>query len=171
MKLRKKDMELTTKDLSKYPVWEFAYGEGGQETKIKPTTLLPPYDISQNRYLIRATFTLNNGQKECGYIKPINNKNNIMGHLPSVDLNYVLLTHFGNIYFWFGINKPKRRQLDQFYQWLDLTPDKIFPILVQSDIEIVNGIGNGIIDGFMYCEEENVEDFFHMKSSEVKIVF
>jgi hypothetical protein len=171
MNLRKKDLELTIDDITKYPVWEYAYGEGGQEIKLKPSIGKAPYDISINRYLVRAIFLLNNGRKECGYIKPINLKDNFMGHLPCVDLNYVMLTRFGNIFFWFGSNKPKRRIVNKFYKWLNLQSSDIFPIHVKSDVEIINGLAEGIIDGFLYCNNDEVEDYYHMKASEIKIMY
>lgn len=171
MNIRKKDLELTIDDISKYPVWEYAYGEGGQEIKLKPSLGKPPYDISLNRYLVRAIFILNNGRKEYGHIKPINLKDNFMGHLPCVDLNYVMLTRFGNFYFWFGSDLPKRRIINKFYSWLKLQPSDIFPIHVKSDVEIINGLSEGIIEGFLYCNDNEVEDYYHMKASEIKIIY
>jgi hypothetical protein len=168
MKIRIKETNLTNDNLRLYPVWEFAYGEGGLEMKMKPVLDPPPYDVSLNRLLVRATFTLKNGEIKTGYMKPINLKDTFMGHLSPVDLNLLMFTEFGRVYFWFGIHKPKRKILNKFYKWLNLPPEEIFPISVKSDVEINNGLAEGIIEGFLYCIEDEVEDFYHMKSSEIR---
>jgi hypothetical protein len=169
--MRKIDMDLDFDDLLNHPVWEFAYGEGGDEIKMKPTMDPPPYDVSQNRFLVRATFQLSNGEKMYGHIKPINIKDTFMGHLSSIDLNAVMFTKYGYIYFWFGTYKPEREKLDTFYKWLGLKPSEIFPIRVKSDVEIINGIDEGVIEGFLYCNKNEVEDFFHMKASEIRVMY
>lgn len=171
MEIRKKETDLNVDDLIDFPVWEFAYGEGGNEMKMKPVIDPPPYDVSQNRILVRATFTLSNGAKKSGYMKPINVKETFMGSLAPIDLNLVMFTNDGAVYFWFGVHKPEKEKLDTFYKWLRLPPSEIFPIKVKSDVEIINGIDEGLIEGFLYCNEKEVKNFYHMQASEIKIMY
>jgi len=171
MEIRKKETDLNVDDLIDFPVWEFAYREGGDEMKMKPVIDPPPYDVSQNRILVRATFTLSNGDEKYGFMKPINVKETFMSSLSPIDLNLVMFTNYGAVYFWFGAYEPEREKLDTFYKWINLQPSDIFPIKVKSDVEIINGIDEGLIDGFLYCNEDEVEDFFHMKASEIKIMY
>lgn len=132
MEIRKKETALNADDLIKFPVWEFAYGEGGDEMKMKPVIDPPPYDVSQKRILVRATFTLANGAIKSGYMKPINVKETFMGSLAPIDLNLVMFTNDGAVYFWFGAYEPEREKIDIFYKWLRLPPSEIFPIKVKN---------------------------------------
>jgi hypothetical protein len=168
--IRKCDFELLISDLIENPVWEFAFGEKDEIIKLKPSKKVEPYDISRDRFLVRSTYILANGIKKIGYIKPINVKDTFMGHLSPVDLSPVLLTDFGQIGFWFGPHKPPQELLNKYYSWLGYEPIEIFPIEVSSDVEILNGIGEGVLEGFLYCIDNEVADYFHMQASEVRTI-
>jgi hypothetical protein len=170
MNIRKCDFELSVSDLIEYPVWEFAFGEKDEIIKMKPSNKVEPYDISLDRYLVRSTYILANGVKKIGYIKPINTKDTFMGHLSPVDLSPVLLTDFGQIGFLFGPHKPLQELLNQYYSWLGYKPIEISPIKVSSDVELINGIGKGVLEGFLYCIDNEVTDYFHMEASELRVI-
>jgi hypothetical protein len=170
MEIRRYEYELTIEDILEYPVWEFAFGEESDIIKIKPLSDESQMDINLNRLIVRATFIFVTGLKKTGYIKPINTIDTFMGHLSPVDLLPVILTENGQVDFWYGSHKPKRKLLRRNYELLGSQPNEIFPITVKSDIKVINGVDNGIIEGFLYCNEEDVEDFFHLKPSEIRSI-
>ena len=170
MQIRKYEYELCVDDLLEYPVWEFAYGEESEFIKIKPTTSLPPYDISQKRLLVRATFLLANGIKKIGFIKPINTTNTFMGHLSPIDLSPIVVTEKGQIVFWYGSHKPHRKLINKNYLWLGFQHIEIFPIKIFSDVDVINGVDKGTIESFMYCIDDEVEDYFNLKASEIRYI-
>jgi hypothetical protein len=171
MKIRKNEQDLKESDIEKYPVWEFAYDENDEKIMFKPSNDKPPYDIAFKRYLVGAEYTLANGTKKEGYIKPINTTNTQYSHVSPIDLSAAIFTEYGQILFWFGIFKPDRIKLDLYYSWLGLSPSEIFPIQVKSTVKIFNGIGDDLIDGFRYCDEKMVNDFFHLQLSETLLIF
>ncbi|HVN54236.1 MAG TPA: hypothetical protein VMT46_07890 [Anaerolineaceae bacterium] len=174
MKLLKKDNELNPSDLEQYPVWEFAFREmkeeGLSERTMKPSSQEPPYDPHQSRLLVRTSFHLVDGTVFKGFIKPIDLLNTFMGHLVPIDLFPVIVTEKGHVVFWYGPSKPSEKEISDNYLLLGKESREVFPISFKSDVEIVNGAYEGELDGFLYCEENEVEDFFHMKESEIKSI-
>jgi hypothetical protein len=171
MDIRRSELDLSIEDLSKFPIWEFAYGEKSDRILLKPSVDILPINISEKRYLVKAIFTLKNGLEKQGMIKPIDINDHFLGHLSEVDLSAIMITEEGKIPFWFGCHPPKRKELDTYYNWLGLSAKEIFPLQVSSSILLVNGIGEAILEGFMYCIKDEVEDFFHMKKSDIRIVY
>lgn len=93
-----------------------------------------------------------------------------MGHLSPIDLFPVILTEKGPVIFWYGTDKPNDQEIIENYSLLGKKPEEVFPITFQSDVDIINGVSEGVLDGFLYCVENEVEDFFHMKESDIKAV-
>lgn len=172
MKILKDENELNTSDLMNFPVWEFAFEESKtyplSRILMKPCTNPPPYNMHESRYLIRTTYRLVNGMEIRGYTKPFDLLDQFMGHLSPIDLEPVIVTTKGRVVFWYGIYRPKPEELTEIYRLLDQKPSEVFPIKFELDMEILNGISKGTIDGFMYCEEDEVDDFFHMKQTDIK---
>lgn len=170
MIIRKQEHELTIDDMRNFPVWEFAYGENDDFIKFKPSLDVPPYDIHKKRYLIRATFTFANSKKRIGYIKPIDAQNEKIGHIPIVDLAASIVTKNGQVDFWYGQYKPTWFVLARNYWRLGCNSKIVFPVSVKGDVEIINGIDEGVFEGFYYCIHNEVEDYFHMKMTELRKV-
>ncbi len=174
MKLLKKDYELSISNLKKFPVWEFAYEETKMDNlsgrTMRPNTSGPPYDIHKSRFLIRTSFRLANGMEFKGHTKPFDLLDQFMGHLSPIDLYPVIMTPKGYVVFWYGIYKPDPEEIAKNYQLLGQNPSDVFPIRFELDEEIINGVSKGIIEGFMYCEEDEVSDFFCMKQTDIKLI-
>jgi hypothetical protein len=170
----REENNLSISDLMDFPVWELAFEESKayplHRILLKPCTSSPPYDIHKARFLIRTTFQLSNGVEFRGYTKPFDLLDKFLGHLLPIDLNPVVITPKEHVVFWYGINKPESEEIAKNYRLLGQKPSGVFPIKFELDIEILNGISNGIIEGFMYCEEDEVDDFFHMKQADIKFI-
>jgi hypothetical protein len=166
--------ELNISDLLKIPVWEFALKEmkeqGVSGNFIKPSEQTAPYSPHKARILVRATFTLKDGTSFKGHIQPIDLLNSYRSHLAPADLFPVIVTLKGPVIFWYENVKPTHKRIAGNYRVMGKYAGEIFPIRVQSDVAIDNGIGEGLIPGFLYCDERSVEDFFNIKESEIKIV-
>ena len=52
---------------------------------------------------------------------------------------------------------------------LNKKPFEVFPIKFTSDVEVLDSIAEGTLEGFLYCEE-NVQDFFSLKPTDIKVV-
>jgi len=137
---------------------------------MKPLRQKPPYDPHKARILVRASFKLRDGTIFKGHIKPIDSLDTFMGHLSPIDLFPVILTEKGPVIFWYGTDKPSAKEIVGNYSLLGENPEDVFPITFQSDVDIINGISHGVLDGFLYCVEDEVEDFFHMKGSDIKAI-
>ena len=172
MKILKDEDELNTSDLMNFPVWEFAFEESKtyplSRMLMKPCMDPPPYNIHESRYLIRTTFRLAIGMEFSGYTKPFDLLDQFMGHLSPIDLEPVIVTTKGRVVFWYGINRPNPDETAENYRLLGQKHSDVFPIRFKLDVEIINGISEGTIEGFMYCEEDEVGDFFHMKQTDIK---
>ena len=172
MKIRKQEDNLTTIDLIKFPVWEYALDEEQVEDQNEKT--LSPYIKSpahnQTSLLVRATFELANGIVHVGYIKPLEKgENKLMHPLLPYDLTPVIVTDQGHVAFCYGIYKPDAATLLENYKRLGKESDNVFPIKFKADIYIRNSVSDGVLEGFLYFEQ-NPQNYFRLKSSDMKFV-
>jgi hypothetical protein len=174
MKVLKKEDELSISDLMEFPVWKFAFEESKvyqlDTIMMKPHISDPPYDIHKFRFLIRTTFKLANNVEMKGYTKPFDLLDKFMGHQAPIDLSPVIITPRGHVAFCYGINKPNPEEISNNYLLLGHNVSEVFPVKFKTDMEITNGISNGVIEGFMYCEENEVNDFFRMNQDDIKVI-
>jgi hypothetical protein len=74
MKIRKQFDELTLDDVRRFPVWEFALDDGGEEEQDeeteRPWKISGPLDPSDGMFSVRASFTLADGTKMNGCSTP-----------------------------------------------------------------------------------------------------
>jgi hypothetical protein len=137
---------------------------------MKPSESLPPYDPHQTRVLVRATFRLRDNTLFKGYIKPIDLLKTAFNPIVPMDLLPVIITDQGHVDFWYGIYKPDKLKIAKNYSLLGKKSSEVFPIIVTSDVEIVNGISEGVLEGFLYCVEDEVESLLRMKETDIKYV-
>lgn len=159
MGIRKQLDDLILDDILKFPSWEFALDEEGtpgqNEQTVRPLLSVPPLDPANNYLVVRATFQLADGTEYKGLIKPIRSEGGLLPPLIPIDLFPIILTNQGRVNFWYGMFKPDSRELVNNYSMLGKeNPAKIFPIKFSSDVEIVNGIFEGILTGFMYSDPD-----------------
>jgi hypothetical protein len=152
MKIRKQVYELTLRDLDRFPAWEFALDEEGEEGQdeatVRPCEVSGPIDPSEGMFIVRAAFTLADGTKLCGFLTPPFHHNDGLGTLQPV-----IITERGQVMFWRGMCGPKAKDLAQNYEKLGRSADCVFPIEVVSDVELVGGHVRTTIPGFMVLED------------------
>ena len=174
MRIRKQDYELNLTDLMQFPVWEYALDEeriqGQDERTVRPYHVSPPLDPHQAYFIVRASFHLADGTQRKGYIKPVVlSKQRFAKPVVPIDLHPIVVTEKGRLSFWYGTTKPDSERISQSYDMLDKKPSEVFPIKFASDIEVLDSITEGDLEGFMYCDA-NVRDFFNLRLTDIKVV-
>ncbi|HEX4141045.1 MAG TPA: hypothetical protein VHY09_11900 [Candidatus Methylacidiphilales bacterium] len=157
MKIRKQVYELTVDDFEKFPVWEFALDEEGEEGQdeatVRPSAAPLPLAPSESMFIVRAKFSLADGTRHMGYLTP--------GHAAD-DLGSIqplIITPQGQVIFWMGVSRGDTGPL---YQKLGKGAAQIFPIAFKSDVPLVGGVVFGSIPGFLHLVD--------LKTGRVEIV-
>lgn len=140
-----------------YPSWEYALDEEGiegqNEQTVRPYLSSPPYDPSNVYLVVRASFRLFDGTVYKGIIKPVQIDGSIMKPLIPIDLFPIILTDRGRVDFWYGMTRPTLNEIRANYAIMEKeNPTDVFPLQFTSDVDIVNGIFEGTIEGFMFTE-------------------
>jgi hypothetical protein len=152
MKIRKQIYELTLDDLSKFPVWEFAWDEEGvegqDEATVRPYEASGALDPSDGMFVVRAAFTLADGSKMQGCLTPPVQCDDGLGRLQPV-----IVTERGQVLFWHGVLAPDAQSLAQSYESLGRDAASVFPLQVTSDVELVGGPVCSTVPGFMVLED------------------
>jgi hypothetical protein len=143
--VRKQVYELTADDLQKFPVWEFAIDEEGDEGQDEATVRPFPLDQIDERLdgsiVVAAVFELADGTKLPGYLTPRDD--------PQLNLANVqpqIITPQGQVMFWHG-RCPV--QAEQSYKMLDRESRTVFPIRFKTVVQIDNRDYSGEIPGFL----------------------
>jgi hypothetical protein len=174
MQIRKQDYDLALDDLAQFPAWEYALDEeeheGQDERTVRPYFASPPLDLGQAYLIVRASFYLADGTQMTGYIKPLESGNvGMIKPLIPADMNPIIITQQGRIAFWYGASQPSPEEISQNYAILNKAPSDAFPITFTSDVEVLKGITDGVLEGFLYCDKD-LPDVFNMKLSDVKAI-
>lgn len=174
MRIRKRDYELNLADLMQFPAWEYALDEeevaGQDERTVKPYLASPPLDPHGAYFIVRASFHLADGTQMMGYIRPITlSGSELTKPVVPADMNPIIITEQGQVAFWYGALKPGPEEISQNYRMLNKKPSEVFPIKFASDVEVLDSVVAGTLEGFLYCEE-NVQDFFSLKPTDIKVV-
>jgi len=174
MRIRKQENDLTIADLIQFAAWEYAldeeYEQGQNEKTLRPYLMSPPLDLQKAYLLVRTRFILSNGDLHIGFVKPIKLGEQIfMQPILPYDLNPVIVTERGHVNFCYGTLKPEEATILENYKCLGYESDDPFPIEFLADIEVCNGIVEGMLEGFLYFEHDPT-DFFRLIASDVKFV-
>lgn len=149
MKIRKQVYELNQSDLDRFPVWEFALDEEGEENQdeatVRPWESAGPLDPADGMFVIRAKFILANDTEYFGYITPP-----VHGDLSISTIQPVIVTDHGQVMFWFGIIPPTSDMIHEAYALLGLKAEDVFPCRYASDVTVKDGPVAGTLNGFMY---------------------
>jgi len=148
VKIRKQVYELTVDDFTKFPVWEFALDEEGEENQdeatVRPSTAPLPLDCSESRFVVRAKFSLADGTRYIGYLTPGHAADDLGSIQP------IIITPQGQIIFWMG---SARGNTNPLYEKLGKSADQIFPVAFKSDVPLVGGVIFGSIPGFLHLTD------------------
>jgi hypothetical protein len=147
--IRKQVYELTLKDLSKFPVWEFKVDEEGQdESTVRPFTASGPLDPAERMFVVRAVFTLADGSSLQGYCSPPLRGDDSIGALQPI-----IITDRGQVRFWCGTAAPDSKRLTRNYEWLGKDARHVFPVQFESAVELIGGPVKGYVPGFLVLED------------------
>jgi hypothetical protein len=151
--VRKQVNELSTSDLLRFPVWEFALDEEGvdgqDETTVRPYQYTGDLDPSWGTFIVRASFVLADGTRMQGYLTPPHPRDRGLG-----GIHPVITCPQGQILFWRGMMKPMPQEISGSYRGLGkASPAEVFPIRVASEVSIVGGPVRGEIPGFLVLED------------------
>lgn len=142
---------MTLGDLSKFPVWEFALDEEGEEGQdeatVRPYEVSGSLDPSEGMFIVRASFILSDGSKMQGYLTPPVQGDDSLGTLQPI-----IVTAHGQVGFWHGIMSPSPERLAQSYLMLGRDARCVFPLRFESQVELVGGPVRGSLAGFMVLE-------------------
>jgi hypothetical protein len=178
MKIRIQDYNLTFTDLMKYSTWEYALDEeeveGQDERTVRPYLAPAPLDLSNAYFLVRASFVLADGTSYKGYIKPKPvdrvDAGNFMPVIVPYDLSPIIVLGKDHIHFQYGPEKPDPEEMQRVYSLFSKKSYEVFPIKFSSDVEILDSVHEGKLDGFMYFDQYQ-GDFVHtisLKSTDIK---
>jgi hypothetical protein len=152
VKIRKQVYELTLDDVGKFPVWEFALDEEGEEGQdeatVRPLKISGALDPSEGTFIVRAAFILADGSKMQGYLTTP-----VLGDAGLGQLQPVIITESGQVVFWHGVIAPDAQALSQSYEKLGRDPARVFPLQVTSSVELVGAPIRTTIPGFLVLED------------------
>jgi hypothetical protein len=147
--LRKQVSELTSSDLERYPVWEFALDEEGEEGQdeetVKPRPDLREVDPGAGTFVVKTRFHAREGTPFRGYLTVSGRRKHDLG-----DAQPVIVDGPKQILFWFGIVEPTRSQVDESYTLIGKSAEELFPLSFEPEVPIRGARLPLTIPGFLY---------------------
>ena len=149
--IRKQVYDLTAEDLTKFPVWEFALDEEGDEEQneatVRPMTgSIMPDDLPAA--VVRAKFVLADGSVLIGHMTVPG-----IGPYSLDDLHPSIVTKSDQVTFLYGFNAPSAAEKERFYALIGKSPEQVFPIQFSIDIEQLVPPLTETIPGFMFLKK------------------
>jgi hypothetical protein len=153
VRIRRQVYELSPADLERFPVWEFALDEEGEEGQdeatVRPYEATLPLDPSDGMFIVRAKLTLFDGTSFKGYLTPpVQGEEGLSTYQPAV------VVSDGQVSFWCGMLVPPPDQIAKYYSLLGKSSSRqVFPMRFESDVSLVGGPIAGDIPGFLVLED------------------
>ncbi len=153
--IQKQLYELTPADLEEFAIWVFPHGEDNDDDEIDEETV---HGVNLNNFsfdrafLCKAKFALADGREYIGIVRPANS----LGDSEP----WFFVNETTAAYFWFGIVKPEKDELDRLYELMGGRDSKIFPIRWFAPGLPSEYPSEGTIDGFAYTE--NLEEVIYV---------
>jgi membrane-associated protease RseP (regulator of RpoE activity) len=149
VEIRKQVYDLTLADVKRFPVWEFALDEEGEEGQdeatVRPFQFVSPLNPNDGMFIVQADFTLADGTPMEGYLTtPVQGVGGIRTFQP------IIITEQGQVNFWYGILEPNAETVSRNYRLLGKNASQIFPIRFKSAVEVLGGPIEGDLQGFLY---------------------
>jgi len=153
VRIRRQVYELTPTDLERFPVWEFALDEEGEEGQdeatVRPYDATLPLDPAEGMFIVRATLTLSDGTHFKGYLTPA-----VQGEEGLSTFQPAVVVPGGQVSFWCGMLVPSPDHIARCYSLLGKASSRqVFPVRFQSDVSLVGGPVAGDVPGFMVLED------------------
>jgi hypothetical protein len=141
--------DLGPEDLARFPIWEFAIDEEGDEGQdeetVRPRPDLARADPAEGMFIARTEFVAADGTRYYGYSSPDEDG----------ELSYTqptIVTAEGQVRFWFGGVPPRTGVLEASYRMLGKTATELFPVRYRAVVEHGGAPLEGEIDAFMHSE-------------------
>ncbi len=156
MKIRKQVYELTPADLERFPIWEYALDEEGEEGQdeatVRPFAADGELEAADGPFMVRAAFRLADGTAMSGYLTPSAHAQVDLGMIQPV-----IVTERGQVAFWCGVIKPDASHLAECYSILGKAANEIFPVSFASQIDHAKEPVVGMVPGFLVLEDVSSE--------------
>ena len=152
-RVRRQVYELTPDDLERFPVWEFALDEEGEEEQdeatVRPFETSGPLDPTQGMFIVRASLTLSDGTRFKGYVTPP-----VQGETDLGTFQPAVVVPGGQVSFWCGTIAPPPEDIAKSYSLLGKTsPEHVFPLRFESDVPLIGGPVAGEVPGFLILDD------------------
>jgi hypothetical protein len=162
-RIRKQVYELSVDDFTRFPIWEFALDEEGEEGQdeatVRPYQPNGPLNPSDGMFVVRTQFQLADGTSMPGYLTPP-----VQGDSSVGTLQPIVITEKGQVVFWCGSLAPSAVEINASYKRLGKSSaTEVFPLKFESAIPIEGGAIRGELQGFLV-----LEDFKSMRTKVVK---
>jgi hypothetical protein len=147
--IRRQVGDLGPEDLARFPIWEFAMDEEGEEGQdeetVRPRPDLGRADPAEGIFIVRTEFVAADGTTYDGYSSPDED-----GELS--DTQPTIVTAEGQVRFWFGGVPPQPDKLEASYRLLGKTAAELFPVNYRALAEHGGARLEGEIAAFMHYE-------------------
>ena len=151
-RIRKKVYELTLEDLERFPVWEFAIDEEGEEAQDEATVRpVECHEVpaSEEGAIVRARFKLADGTQMQGYLTAPTQGDTSLGAVQPI-----IIASDGQVIFWCGVLALDAEHISNNYKRLGKhSTTEVFPISFESDFPVKGGPIRGAIPGFLVLED------------------
>ena len=145
-RIRKQVADLVPSDLERFPIWEFALDEEGEEgldeETVRPRPDLADADPSDGLFIVRAEFVGRDGTRFAGYVTASQDD------APSA-LQPTIVTAYGQVPFWLGLHGPGPGEIEQAYELLAKTAEQLFPLRFRALVPVAGATCEGAIGGFV----------------------
>jgi hypothetical protein len=151
--IRRQVYKLTPADLERFPVWEFALDEEGEqgqdEATVRPYEASGPLDPAVGMFIVRASLTLADGTRLKGYVTPP-----VQGETGLSTFQPAVVVPGGQVSFWCGMVVPSPEHISKSYALLGkASPSQVFPLRFESEVTLVGGPVVGEVPGFVILED------------------
>ena len=150
---RKQVYDLTSSDFVSSPAWDFCLDEEGEEDQdectVRPFPVDSALDPAQGMFIVRARFTLADGEQFDGFLTPP-----VQGDSSLGTTQPVILSPNGQVGFWYGMLVPDEAAIRKTYADLGKqSQESVFPIQFESVAPIITGTVKGELQGLLVLED------------------
>jgi hypothetical protein len=150
--IRKQVTALVPADLERFPIWEFAIDEEGEEGQdeetVRPRPDIRRPDPHDGLFIVRAELIAADSTIYDGFVMP-----QLEPHISYIQPTIV--TDHGQVRFWFGLFPPRREILDAAYHTLGKSASELFPVRYRALLEHTGARLDGELRAFLHYRSGN----------------
>jgi hypothetical protein len=145
--IRKQVTALLPGDIKRFPIWEYALDEEGEEgqdeTTVRPRPDLKRAEPHEGLFVVAAEFVTADGTRFDGFASPHEEAH--VGYTQPT-----IVTDQGQVNFWFGLFPPKPAAIARAYHTLGKTAPELFPLRYRALVEHAGAILDGELPAFLH---------------------